>query len=124
VNEFSSRLDKLEIEPELRTIINKIYYSWSDVEKDITSKKILKLYEFCKKFINQVGDLSNIKTLLTEFKKLDYQQIELLLKIINIMKPNNETLYKLIDDVKYNPTKTLLFNKLWDNIDTVPREKK
>jgi DNA polymerase-3 subunit delta' len=27
VNEFSSRLDKLEIEPELRTIINKIYYS-------------------------------------------------------------------------------------------------
>jgi hypothetical protein len=97
-------------------IINKIYYSWSDAEKDIASNKLPKLYEFCKKLIDQLNDLSNIKVLLTEFKKFDYQQIELLLKIINVMKPNNESLYKLIDDIKYNPTKTLLFNKIWDNI--------
>jgi hypothetical protein len=33
-----------------------------------------------------------------------------------VMKPNNETLFNLIDQVEYNPAKTLLFNQIWENI--------
>jgi hypothetical protein len=76
----------------------------------------LKQYDFCKTLINGINDLSLIKESLTNFKKFDYQQIELILKILNVMKPNNETLFNLIDQVKYNPTKTLLFNRIWENI--------
>jgi ABC-type uncharacterized transport system substrate-binding protein len=83
-----------------------------DAEKDIKSKKLLKQYEFCKTLINGANDLSLIKESLAIFKKFDYQQIELILKILNVMKPNNETLFNLIDQVEYNPAKTLLFNQI------------
>jgi DNA polymerase-3 subunit delta' len=109
---FDKLFAKVDITDELKKIIHKLYYSAVDAEKDLKSKSLQKQYEFCKTFVEGSNDLPAIKNLLNQFKKFDYQQIEHILKIMNVLVPNNPILFELIDSVKFNPTKTLLFNKI------------
>jgi hypothetical protein len=95
-----------------KQVIKKIYYSYDDAIDQLNSKMFYTTYDFANSFIHDNNNLSTIKSLQEQFAKFDYRQIELSLKLLNALIPRNEKLFKLIDNVRANPNKVLLFNNV------------
>jgi DNA polymerase-3 subunit delta' len=113
-NEHSiiKQLSKYKFNDEEINIIKNTYYDINELIGDIESKLFIKSYSFAKELIAHHDDLIIVKQLADQFKKMDYQQIYLVLKIISNLIPNNVNLYELIQNVNFNPIKILIFDNL------------
>jgi hypothetical protein len=100
-------LDEIQIK-----VIKDVYYDVNEIIEHLKSKLFYKSYSFVQELIVQYQDLVAIKKLSEQFRKMDYQQIGLVLRMINSLIPNNEALFELIRNVNFNPTKILLFNHI------------
>jgi uncharacterized protein YegL len=89
---------------------------------DLKSKKYNEIYKMAINLINNFNDLKEIKNITNNFKKLSYIEIELFIKILYYLKKMNIELLNMIKKLKNNPSKILLFNKIW-NIITYDNEK-
>jgi hypothetical protein len=67
---------------------------------------------FIKKIIVEKKNVSQVKILYDKFKKLDYNEIFKLITITTYFYQNSVILHKILDSLKYNPNKTLIFNTL------------
>jgi DNA polymerase-3 subunit delta' len=109
---FDEILKKYDLDDAQKQAIKKTYYSYDDAIDQLKSKMFYTTYDFANSFIHNTNDLSIIKSLQEQFSKFDYRQIELSLKLLNSLVSRNEQLFKLIDNVRANPNKILLFNNI------------
>jgi DNA polymerase-3 subunit delta' len=112
LNSFQEQMKKFDISAEQQKIIGDVYYSYDSIQNDIKSKIFFKLFDYCKSLISNCKDLQSIKKMGDLFRKYDYVQIALLLKILNSLVGNSETLLEMIANIKYNPIKILLFDSI------------
>ena len=86
INEITEAIDN----PNL-SILNQLYYFFTE------------------------NKLEDIKSHWDSFKKLDYKEIELLLEILILNSNNQKSQYlmEIIEEIKFNPIKYLLFNKIF-----------
>jgi DNA polymerase-3 subunit delta' len=105
-------LEKFKVTPEQQKVISDIYYSYDLIKADIKSKIFIKLFDYSKLLIAECNNLASIKKMSDQFRKFDYVQIGLMLKILNSLVGNSEVLLKMIANVKYNPVKILLFDAI------------
>ncbi|GHU47455.1 hypothetical protein FACS1894218_1880 [Bacilli bacterium] len=93
-------------------LIKNVYYSYDELNDDLQSQSFFELYELGQSLVNNNGNLQVIKRLYDEFKKMDYKQIASLLKFLNYMSHGSPTILEIMENIKINPIKTLMFNKI------------
>jgi hypothetical protein len=84
------------------------------VIKDLKDQTFDNIYDMSKSLINGKNNIVVIKQLQEQFSKFNYRQIELFIKMLNALLPNNERLFGLLATISTNPIKTLLFNNIWN----------
>jgi DNA polymerase-3 subunit delta' len=110
---FDEILNKYNLDVHQKDVIKKTYYSYDDIINQLDSKVFYTIYDFANTFVHNLDNLPTIKALQEQFTKFDYKQIELVLRMLNALVSNNEKLFKLVDNVRVNPIKMLLFNNIW-----------
>jgi DNA polymerase-3 subunit delta' len=93
-------------------IAQEIYYDYESLHNDLSTKTFFKNYEDCKKLVENFKDVQIIKEESEKFKKMTYMEILLLLKFINCFVKTNVDLLKLIDSIKFTPSRSTIFNRL------------
>lgn len=93
--------------------VSKTFYDVNEIIEIINNSNfniINNLYYF---FIKT--NLDNIKSYWDDFKKLNYKEIEILLNILLLTVDNfkAEQINKIIEEIKFNPIKYLIFNKIF-----------
>jgi hypothetical protein len=110
------RLDKAlsnhSVDKNQLKVIKSIYYCQNDIARELINNNFFICYNFVNEFIHDYDNLECVKKLQENFSKFTYQQIELILQIINVLIPHNKKLLTLIETTKINPIKVLLFNKI------------
>jgi DNA polymerase-3 subunit delta' len=91
-----------------------VYNDYDMLIKDDTSGLFKELSEFVNKLLanNKIGQ---IKALSEQFKKMDYYDIAIVIKIVFYFK-KKEVLLKMLDTLYLNPNKILLFNQILNSL--------
>ncbi|MDR3249497.1 MAG: hypothetical protein LBS95_00240 [Mycoplasmataceae bacterium] len=110
-------LDRFNLDDEQRKIIKHIYDDFNLLENDIRNQKFHESYDFFMKLMKKKKN-SEIKKDSDEFKKMDYYQISLILKILFYYLKKEEVI-ELIEKIKLNPIKILLFDKIYKLINEI-----
>ncbi|MDR2461822.1 MAG: hypothetical protein LBD05_01295 [Mycoplasmataceae bacterium] len=120
--DITKKINSLKLDEQMVDIFKNIYYNVDRMLHDLKSKKYNEIYKMAINLINNFNDLKEIKNITNNFKKLSYIEIELFIKILYYLKKMNIELLNMIKKLKNNPSKILLFNKIW-NIITYDNEK-
>lgn len=91
--------------------ITKIYWNIQEAISDLEDGNFKECYNLAMDILNFGNDLFKIKKTCDQFKKLEFHQIGLILKIINLFKKNIE-ISKMYDQLKLHTSKLLIFNHL------------
>jgi N-acetyl-beta-hexosaminidase len=110
---LDQKLSQFNLSIEQKHIIRHVYYSYDEIVQDLQNEMFNNTYDLAKTFINSKNDLATIKQLQEQFSKFSYKQIELFLKVLLVLVPNNEKLFNLLTNINVNPVKVLLFNNIW-----------
>jgi hypothetical protein len=110
LNKVEQKLKSMNVEQNKISIIKNIYFDFNKAISDINNDTFNTLYIYANDLISNKS-LANVKKLSEEFKKLDYSDIKLLIKILNYYL-KDERLLELEENIKINPSKILLFNKI------------
>jgi DNA polymerase-3 subunit delta' len=102
---------KYEINKEMQDVVEEIFLDGSEAITMIKNKKFIKLYNFAKNLLDNKKNVRVIKDSLLTFKKYEYQEIKLIIKIINSI-VGKEKLNELIEKLSSSPNKTLVFNEI------------
>lgn len=113
ISAFQEKLADFNINEEQKKVVCNVYYSYDEVIKDLQEQNFQNTYDLVKKIINQKEDLATIKQVQEQFSKFNYKQIELFIKMLLALVPNNEKLFNLLSSLNVNPIKTLLFDNIW-----------
>jgi DNA polymerase-3 subunit delta' len=105
---------KYNLTNEQISLIKNVYYSYDELNHDLESESFFELYDLAHSIVNNNGDLQVIKDIHDEFKKMDYKQISALLKFLEHMCHGNQVILKIMENIKVNPIKTLMFNQIME----------
>lgn len=114
IKSFDQNLSSFQLTEEHKRVIRYVYYNYNDVIKDLKDQTFDNIYDMSKSLINGKNNIVVIKQLQEQFSKFNYRQIELFIKMLNALLPNNERLFGLLATISTNPIKTLLFNNIWN----------
>jgi DNA polymerase-3 subunit delta' len=89
-----------------------LYDDYDTLVNDIDSGLYDKLFKFANNLINTTN-IAEIKSLSDQFKKMEYYEITIILKII-FYYTKKECLLEFIDKIYLNPNKILLFNQVFN----------
>ncbi len=91
-----------------------VYFNYNEMIDNFKNGEYLNLLEISKKISNSMNNYPLQKEILTEFKKLDYNNIINLINLISYKRENSikEKIFTLISTCKFNINKTLIFNEL------------
>jgi DNA polymerase-3 subunit delta' len=103
---------KYNLTNEQTSLIKNVYYSYDELNHDLESESFFELYKLASSIVNNNHDLQVIKGIHDEFKKMDYKQISALLKFLDYMNHGNQVILKIMENIKVNPIKTLMFNQI------------
>jgi DNA polymerase-3 subunit delta' len=103
---------KFNLTNEQQNIAKAIYYDFNFLMKDLESELFFKNYDFAKTMISNYDNPQIIKEKSEIFKKMTYQEIVVLLKVIGCLINSNLDLLKLIDAIKLTPSRLMIFNRL------------
>jgi hypothetical protein len=109
---FLNSLKSYNLNEQQIKLIKELYYDLDSIKLDLENKVFLKVYDLTQQLEKDIKNVFTIKAVLEQFKKLDYYQIELFLKITNFNINGNKILLNLIDEIKFMPPKVLIFNKI------------
>ena len=90
------------------------FYSTNEVLKFYSSENFSKIIEIYNMVVEKKLALTSIYTALSKFKSLSYYEISSLLVLLEPFAKDDkkETVYYLINSLKYNINKTLVFNEI------------
>jgi DNA polymerase-3 subunit delta' len=112
IKSTNEKLNQFKLTIEQKQIISRVYHSYDDINTDLRDNTFNNAYNLAKIFIDKKNDLISIKQLQEQFAKFNYKQIELVLKILIAILPNNEKLFELLTNINVNPIKILLFDNI------------
>jgi hypothetical protein len=108
-----SKLASFNLQAEQYKIIQNVYYSYDDAITDLQNHLFQNTYTLIQGLLSNPNDLVTVRQIQEQFVKMNYKDIELLLKILIAIIPNNEKLFDLLKDLNINPIKILLFDNIW-----------
>jgi DNA polymerase-3 subunit delta' len=111
-NRFNENIKKFRLNEQQIKVIKNIYYGYDEIVKDLENDRFCSIYEMVTSLIKNIDNITVVKHAQEQFSKLDYNQILLMLKIINSFLPNNIRLINLMETINNNPVKILIFNNI------------
>jgi DNA polymerase-3 subunit delta' len=111
-NSLKKIKESLNIDDNQWEVIKVIYHDLDDLTSDIENETLKNSWNFSNSVLSvKETNIKKYKILSDDFKKKSWNEILLILKIL-LIKNKNEELSELIDMLKLNPIKVLLFDKI------------
>ncbi|MDE7075602.1 MAG: DNA polymerase III subunit delta' [Malacoplasma sp.] len=114
IDKFKEILMEKEIDDKYLDFFVSNFYSVREVLNFYKSENFLKIIEIYNMILEKKTSLTSIYKAVTKFKTLSYYEISVLLILLEPYAKNEkkETIYYLINSLKYNINKTLVFNEI------------
>ncbi len=109
-------LKRKEIDPKYFDYLLISHYEIEEMLNFYDSKSFTKIIEFSIRLKDGKNNPVECKKNLNDFKKMTYYEIEKILYYFLNLNQNSIDIYRMINDIKLNINKTLIFNKLLDEI--------
>jgi DNA polymerase-3 subunit delta' len=106
-----SLLSNFNLTSQEKNIIIDIYKDLDNLKYDIENTNLHELIIFSLEMIKAKNDVTLYKKTFEIFRKKSYYEIELIVKILLFL-TKTEGLVDILDTIKFNPVKPLLFDKI------------
>lgn len=117
MKDFENKIKDFKLTQKQKEIVLKTYFSFYEFKQDYDTGMFISSFNFINDLISKHNDLSLIKELSSEFGKFDYNEIKKILHFAAAMlEDKKKEIILMINELKFYPTKMLIFNKLWEMI--------
>lgn len=106
-------IQKYNLTAQQTDVVKLVYYDLEILNNDLSSGIFLELFDKSKTLVKNSNNPKIIKEVSEQFKKMSYEEILKLLQFINYFVKPNVDLLKLIDSIKFTPSRSMIFNQLW-----------
>jgi len=110
--EINELLKQLNIED--KDLVTSIYSDISTLKRDIDNEFLNESISFVETLLNNKNNTAKIYELSQIFKKKSYYDISLIIKIL--IYKTNSNLFNILSNLKFNPSKILVYNQIIKNI--------
>ena len=115
IKDFENKINDFKLTQKQKDVVFKTYFSFNEFKQDYDTGVFINFFSFLNNLISKHDNLRTIKELSNEFVKLDYNEIKRVLQFASALLENKKKeIILMINELKFYPTKILIFNKLWE----------